>query len=81
MFVGPTLDEAVAETLIADTAFWGRDSEWNIPLNAIWDDPADGPACLNWARDTVAAFGGNLDRLRALRATHDPNGVFATYPL
>jgi FAD/FMN-containing dehydrogenase len=91
-----------------DTAFWGRGSEWNIPLNAIWDDPADGPACLNWARDTLAvlaghttgvysvevrpgfaetdaeleaAFGGNLERLRALRAAYDPRGVFSTYPL
>lgn len=99
---------ALADVANTDTAFWGRDSEWNIPLNAIWDDPADGPACLNWARDTLevlsehttgvysvevrpgfaeteteleAAFGGNLARLRALRATHDPNGVLATYPL
>ncbi|MCZ4549612.1 FAD-binding oxidoreductase [Gordonia rubripertincta] len=135
VFVGPTLDESVAEALAkqvraaptpfcridfqqtggaladvgdTDTAFWGRGSEWNIPLNAIWDDPADGPACLNWARDTLAvlaghttgvysvevrpgfaetyaeleaAFGGNLERLRALRAAYDPRGVFSTYPL
>jgi FAD/FMN-containing dehydrogenase len=135
VFVGPTLDDDVAEALTkqveaaptpfcridfqqtggaladigdTDTAFWGRGSEWNIPLNAIWDDPADGPACMAWARDTlavladhttgvysvevrpgfaeteselVAAFGGNLQRLRALRAIHDPNGVLSTYPL
>lgn len=99
---------ALADVGDTDTAFWGRGSEWNIPLNAIWDDPADGPACLNWARDTLAvladhttgvysvevrpgfaeteaeleaAFGGNLERLRSLRATHDPGGVLATYPL
>ncbi|WP_072802217.1 FAD-dependent oxidoreductase [Rhodococcoides yunnanense] len=42
-----------------DTAFWGRSSEWNIPLNAIWDDPADGPACTSWARDTLSALSGH----------------------
>jgi FAD/FMN-containing dehydrogenase len=38
------------------TAFWGRGGEWNIPLNAIWTDPADGDACTTWARDTVQAL-------------------------
>jgi FAD/FMN-containing dehydrogenase len=38
------------------TAFWGRDGEWNIPLNAIWTDPADSGACTAWARDTVQAL-------------------------
>ena len=40
----------------AATAFWGRTSERNIPLNAIWSDPADGDACCAWARDTVAVL-------------------------
>lgn len=37
----------------ADTAFWGRDGEWNIPLNAIWSAADDGDACRAWARDTL----------------------------
>jgi hypothetical protein len=50
---------ALSDVGDADTAFWGRSSEWNIPLNAIWSDPYDGAACLSWA-------GGTLDAL----ATH-----------
>ena len=135
VFVGPTLDSAVADALDAqirsaptpacridfqhtggaiadvadgDTAFWGRSSEWNIPLNAIWSDGDDGDACTGWARDTLAAlashtigtysvevrpgfpeteaeiaaaYGGNLERLRLLRAHTDPENVLGNYPL
>jgi hypothetical protein len=28
-----------------------------------------------------SAFGGNLGRLRSLRARHDPTGTLGTYPL
>lgn len=99
---------AVGDVPDSATAFWGRGSEWNIPLNAIWSDPADSDACYSWARETLAvlapdtigvysvevrpgfaetehevelAYGGNLARLRALRAQADPAGVLGTYPL
>jgi FAD/FMN-containing dehydrogenase len=42
------------------TAFWGRGAEWNIPLNAIWTDPADSDACTTWARDTVHALAPHI---------------------
>lgn len=38
------------------TAFWGRTAEWSVPLNAIWDDPADTEACVSWARGTLGAL-------------------------
>ena len=47
---------ALADVDDTATAFHGRRGEWNIPLNAIWTDPADDDACLAWARDTLAAL-------------------------
>ncbi len=47
---------ALADVADDETAFWGRDSEWNIPLNAIWSDPDDGAACMSWAGDTVSTL-------------------------
>ena len=44
---------AVADVGMTETAFWCREAEWNIPLNAIWSDPADDDACRAWARDTL----------------------------
>nr|WP_263999626.1 FAD-binding protein [Mycobacterium yunnanensis] len=44
---------ALADVADAETAFWGRGAEWNIPLNAIWTDGADGDACYDWARHTL----------------------------
>ncbi|MEC3958906.1 FAD-binding oxidoreductase [Nocardia sp. CDC153] len=38
------------------TAFWGRTAEWSIPINAIWDNEADGTACASWAHDTLRAL-------------------------
>lgn len=99
---------ALAEVADSATAFWGRGAEWNVPLNAIWDNADDGEACRQWARDTLSvlrpatigvysvevrpgfaetedeielAYGGNLSRLRALRAAVDPTGVLSDYPL
>jgi FAD/FMN-containing dehydrogenase len=50
---------AVADVGKAETAFWNRDAEWNIPLNAIWSDPADDDACRAWARDTLRVLAGD----------------------
>ena len=47
---------ALADIDDATTAFWGRTSEWSIPLNAIWDDADDDEACRTWARDTLQAL-------------------------
>ncbi|HEY2191593.1 MAG TPA: FAD-binding oxidoreductase [Actinomycetospora sp.] len=47
---------ALADVDDAATAFHGRRGEWNIPLNAIWTDPADDESCLAWAHDTVEAL-------------------------
>jgi len=47
---------ALADVADVDTAFWGRGGEWNIPLNAIWSDPADGDACYDWARRTLGVL-------------------------
>ena len=48
---------ALADVDNEATAFWGRDSEWNVPLNAITADPArDREACVAWGRDTMAAL-------------------------
>ena len=48
---------ALADVDNEATAFWGRDSEWNVPLNAITADPMrDREACIAWGRDTMAAF-------------------------
>lgn len=47
---------ALADVADADTAFWGRAGEWNIPLNAIWSDAGDGDACYAWARQTLGAL-------------------------
>lgn len=44
---------ALADIGDTATAFWGRGGEWNIPLNAIWSDAADGDGCCGWARDTL----------------------------
>lgn len=39
------------------TAFWGRDAEWNMPLNAVWtDSQGDRESCMSWARETVDAL-------------------------
>jgi FAD/FMN-containing dehydrogenase len=39
------------------TAFWGRDAEWNMPLNAVWTDAqGDRESCTRWARETVDAL-------------------------
>ena len=37
---------ALADIGDTATAFWGRGGEWNIPLNAIWSDAADGDGLL-----------------------------------
>jgi FAD/FMN-containing dehydrogenase len=50
---------AVSDVAKAGTAFWNRDAEWNIPLNAIWSDPADDDACRAWARDTLQVLSGD----------------------
>ncbi|WP_406053602.1 FAD-binding oxidoreductase [Streptomyces sp. NBC_01077] len=47
---------ALADVDDTATAFWGRASEWSIPVNAIWDDAVDGEACIAWARDTLRAL-------------------------
>ncbi|WP_211190678.1 FAD-binding protein [Actinomycetospora sp. TBRC 11914] len=47
---------ALADVADSATAFRGRRAEWNIPLNAIWTDPADDEACLAWARSTLAVL-------------------------
>jgi hypothetical protein len=39
-----------------DTAFWGRDAEWNAPVNAISADEGQREECLAWARQTVGAL-------------------------
>ena len=98
---------ALADVDNEATAFWGRDSEWNVPLNAITPDPTrDREACIEWGRKTMAAlapasigvysvelrpgfpetraevdaaFGGNLPRLRALKARVDPDEVLGSY--
>lgn len=51
---------ALADVANGATAFWGRGSEWNIPLNAIWSDPDDGEACMSWAGDTVGALSSHV---------------------
>ena len=39
------------------TAFWGRDSEWNIPWNALWtDSEGDRESCVSWSRETADAL-------------------------
>ncbi|MFF3618999.1 FAD-binding oxidoreductase [Streptomyces sp. NPDC002467] len=50
---------ALADVADTDTAFWGREAEWSVPLNAIWDDDADTGSCLTWARDTQRALAGH----------------------
>ncbi|MFJ8011307.1 FAD-binding oxidoreductase [Streptomyces sp. NPDC096339] len=47
---------ALADIDDTATAFWGRNAEWSVPLNAIWDDDADTEACRTWARDTLRAL-------------------------
>lgn len=47
---------ALADVPDSDTAFWGRGGEWNVPLNAIWQNPEDGEACYAWARHTLSAL-------------------------
>jgi FAD/FMN-containing dehydrogenase len=50
---------AVGDVAKSGTAFWNRDAEWNIPLNAIWSDPSDDDACRTWARDTLHLLAGD----------------------
>ncbi|MFD7256721.1 FAD-binding oxidoreductase [Streptomyces sp. NPDC059874] len=50
---------ALADVDDTATAFWGRTSEWSIPLNAIWDDANDDEACRTWARDTLQSLAGH----------------------
>jgi FAD/FMN-containing dehydrogenase len=39
------------------TAFWGRDSEWNIPWNSLWtESEGDRESCVSWARETADAL-------------------------
>jgi FAD/FMN-containing dehydrogenase len=39
------------------TALWGRDSEWNIPWNALWtDSEGDRESCVRWSRETADAL-------------------------
>jgi len=45
---------ALADVGDTSTAFWGRNGEWNIPLNAIWSDAKDVDACYDWARQTLS---------------------------
>ncbi|GLV85442.1 oxidoreductase [Streptomyces lavendulae subsp. lavendulae] len=47
---------ALADVDDTATAFWGRTAEWSVPLNAIWDDPADTEACGSWVRGTLGAL-------------------------
>ncbi|MET9365071.1 FAD-binding oxidoreductase [Streptomyces sp. NPDC006632] len=47
---------ALADIDDTATAFWGRDAQWSIPLNAVWQEPAAGEACRTWARDTLQAL-------------------------
>jgi FAD/FMN-containing dehydrogenase len=47
---------ALADVSDTDTAFWGRSAEWNAPVNAITADEAQRDDCLDWARQTAAAF-------------------------
>jgi FAD/FMN-containing dehydrogenase len=59
---------ALADVADTATAFWGRGGEWNVPLNAIWQQAADGAACLDWARralevladDTIGVYSVEL---------------------
>lgn len=44
---------AIADVADGDTAFCGRQSEWNIPLNAIAADPDLAEAGMAWARSTL----------------------------
>ncbi|MEV5972242.1 FAD-dependent oxidoreductase [Streptomyces sp. NPDC051921] len=46
---------ALADVDDTATAFWGRTSEWSIPVNAIWDDAAADETCRTWARETAQA--------------------------
>jgi len=48
---------ALADVPVDDTSFWGRDAEWNNPLNAMWiDNLVDRESCMAWARETVAVL-------------------------
>jgi FAD/FMN-containing dehydrogenase len=47
---------ALADVGDTETAFWGRNAEWNAPVNAISADEGRREECLAWARETVAAF-------------------------
>ncbi|MGH8985647.1 MAG: FAD-binding protein, partial [Acidimicrobiia bacterium] len=48
---------ALADVANDATAFWGRDAEWNVPLNAITSDAArDREACMAWGRETMDAL-------------------------
>jgi FAD/FMN-containing dehydrogenase len=47
---------ALADVGDTETAFWGRNAEWNAPVNAISADEGRRDECLAWARETVGAF-------------------------
>jgi FAD/FMN-containing dehydrogenase len=84
-----------------ETAFFHRDSQYDLIMASIWTDPRDSEANVRWARavgDAVAPFGsegvyvnnvidegreqvratygGNYDRLVALKNEYDPTNLF-----
>lgn len=45
---------AIADVPVDDTSFWGRDSQWSNPINAMWGEGLGSrESCIAWARDTV----------------------------
>ena len=48
---------ALADVADEATAFKGRTAEWNMALNAVWDDPDDAESSRGWIHDTLAALG------------------------
>jgi FAD/FMN-containing dehydrogenase len=47
---------ALADVPDTATAFWGRGTEWNAPVNAITSDLGQRPECVEWARQAIGAY-------------------------
>jgi FAD/FMN-containing dehydrogenase len=47
---------ALADVGDTDTAFWGRGTQWNAPVNAIAADTGQRDECVEWARQTIGAY-------------------------
>lgn len=50
---------ALADVADTATAFWGRGTEWNAPVNAITADPGQREECTEWARQAAGAYAGH----------------------